>query len=151
RLRTWLHFRTFDGGEQLNALLRWVAEGVGLGAIELPTVRWPEPIEFFPDLANRTKREWPAVVDLLAGRSRQRIVLYEGESRLGKSVLIDKIMIYEKKLNIPSPGIHCQGLDIAGVLGQFDLDLGRFFPTFPRDGAEKPHLLQKALRTLRQP
>ncbi len=101
RLRTWHQFRPFDSDDQLNQLIRWVAGCLDLQGIEPPTVRWPEPVAFDPDLADRTKKEWPAIVDLLAGRSRERILLYEGASGLGKSLLVQQAVAYSKKLDIP--------------------------------------------------
>lgn len=53
RLRAWHRFRPFDANEELNQLIRWVADRLGLTGIEPPTVRWPEPAEFKPDLADR--------------------------------------------------------------------------------------------------
>ena len=61
----------------VDQLIRWVAACLGLEGIELPTVRRPEPVEFQPDLADRANTKWQAIVDLLAGRSRERILLFE--------------------------------------------------------------------------
>jgi hypothetical protein len=154
RLRAWHSFRPFANDDQLQGLTNWIAGCLGIGVVELPAVRWPDPIVgFAPDLANRTKREWPAIVELLAGRSRERILLYDGASGLGKSALIHQAIGYAKKLNIPVGRVDFRGgvLDVAGILGQFDLDLGAQLPTFSRGGADKVHLLRKDLRTLREP
>jgi hypothetical protein len=83
RLRAWHQFRPFDNDDQLNQLIRWVAGCLGIADVELPTVRWPEPLEFRPNLADRLN-EWPEIVELLAGRTRERILLFEGLSGLGK-------------------------------------------------------------------
>ena len=153
RLRAWHRFQPFDADSQLDQLIRWVAACLGLQGTELPTVRWPEPVEFKPDLADRVKTEWQAIVDLLAGRSRERILLFEGASGLGKSVLIHHAATYGKKLGIPVVRVDFKGggLDVADVLGQFDLDLGAHLPNFSHQGAAKTHLLRKDLRALRQP
>jgi hypothetical protein len=153
RLRAWYQFRPFDADDQLNQLIRWVAGCLGLQGVELPTVRWPEPVAFEPDLADRTKKEWPAIVDLLASRSRERILLYEGSSGLGKPLLAQQAVAYSKKLDIPVVRVDFKGglLDIAGILGQFHLDLGEHLPNFSREGANKTHLLRKDLRVLRRP
>jgi hypothetical protein len=154
RLRTWQQFRPFDSDDQLNALIRWVAERLSLANIELPTVRWPEPrAEFQPDLANRTKEEWPAVVQLLSGCSRERIVLYEGGSGLGKSALINQTVAYAKQLKIPFVLVDFKGggLKVEDILGQFDLDLSEHLPNFCREGGNKTHLLRKDLRALHRP
>jgi SEFIR domain len=153
RLRAWHQFRPFDSDDQLNQLIRWVAACLGVSNIELPTVRWPAPLPFQPDLANRIKEEWPAIVDLLAGRSRERILLYEGASGLGKSAIVRQAAVYAGKLGIPVVRVDLKGggTDVESMLGQFDLDLGQHLPNFFREGASKTHLLRKDLRGLRQP
>jgi hypothetical protein len=153
RLRAWHRFQPFDNDDQLNQLIRWVAACLGLEGIELPTVHWPTPVEFQFDLADRRKAEWQAIEDLLAGRSRERILLFEGGSGLGKSALLRQAAIYARQLGIPAVRVDFKGgvLDVAGALGQFDLDLGAYLPNFAREGASKTHLLRKDLRALRQP
>jgi hypothetical protein len=99
RLRAWHQFRPFETDDQLNQLIRWVADCLGIGNIELPTVRWPEPIEFRPNLADRLK-EWPAIEELLAGRARERILLFEGPSGLGKSALVRQAAVYARTLGV---------------------------------------------------
>jgi len=152
RLRPWHQFRPFANDDQLNQLIRWVSDRLGLGNIELPTVRWPEPMDFRPNLADRLK-EWPAVVKLLAGRSRERILLFEGPSGLGKSALVREASRYANELRVPVVQLDMKGggLDIEGILGQFDLELGQHLLNFSREGASKTHLLRKDLRGLRQP
>jgi hypothetical protein len=120
--------------------------------IESPNVRWPAPMPFQPDLANR-KEEWPAIVELLTGRSRERILLYEGASGLGKSVIVRQAAVYARKLGIPVVYLDFKGggIDIESVLGHFDLELSHHLPNFARSGANKTHLLRKDLRELRQP
>jgi hypothetical protein len=153
RLRAWHRFQPFDTDAQLDQLIRWVVSCLGLQGAELPTVRWPTPVEFQPDLADRVKTEWQAIVDLLAGRSRERILLFEGASGLGKSMLVRHAVTYAKKLEIPVARVDFKGggLDVAAVLQQFDLDLGAHLPNFSQQGADKTHLLRKDLRALRQP
>lgn len=152
RLRAWHNFRPFEGDAQLDLLIRWVAGRLGLQDVELPTVRWPEPVPFQPDLADRAT-EWPAVVDLLAGRSHERILLFQGSSGLGKSALVRQAATYAKLLGLPVVRVDLKGglLDVGSILGQFDLDLGAHLPNFSREGAAKTHLLRKDLRALRQP
>ena len=153
RLRAWDQFRPFDNDDQLNRLIRWVAGCLGIGNIELPTVRWPEPIDFRADLADRLE-EWPPIVDLLAGCSRERILLFEGPSGLGKSALVRQATVYAKTLGVLVVYLDLKGggLDVEGILGQFDLDLGQsLLPIFSRELGSKTHLLRKDLRGLRQP
>jgi len=152
RLRPWHPFRPLENDDQLNQLIRWVAGCLGLENVELPTVRWPEPSEFRPKLADRL-REWPAIVDLLAGRSRERILLFEGPSGLGKSALVRQAAAYAKGLSVPVVQLDLKGggLDLEGILGQFYLDLGQNLPDFSREGGSKTILLRKDLRGLRQP
>jgi hypothetical protein len=154
RLRAWHQFRPFHSDDQLNELMRWVAGCLGVTNVELPTVQWPSPLTHFqPDLANRNKKEWPAVTDLLAGRSRARIVLYEGGSGLGKSELINQSVAYAKQLQIRVVRVDFKGgsLKLDDILGQFQLELNEHLPNFCREGASKTHLLRMDLRALRKP
>jgi hypothetical protein len=152
RLRAWHQFRPFGNDVQLDQLVRWVADRLGLGKVELPTVRWPEPIDFRKKLADRLN-EWPAIVELLAGRSRGRILLFEGPSGLGKSALVRQAAAYAKGLGVLPVELDLKGggLDVAGILGEFELNLGQSLPNFSREGASKTTLLRKDLRGLRQP
>jgi hypothetical protein len=152
RLGAWQQFRPFENDDQLNQLIRWVAGCLGIGNIELPTVRWPEPLEFRPNLADRLK-EWSAIAELLAGRSRDRILLFEGPSGLGKSALVRQAAAYAKVLGVPVVQLDLKraGLAVEGILGQFYLELGQRLPNFSREGGSKTHLLRRDLRSLRQP
>jgi hypothetical protein len=153
RLQTWHSFRPFDTNAELDLLIRWIAGCLGLHNIEPPTVRWPEPVTFQPDLANRIKKEWPAVADLLAGRSHKRILLLEGARGLGKSEIVRQAIIYAKKLELPIARVDFKGgkLSTEDVLGRIDLELGVHLPNFSREGGIKTHLLCKDLRALRRP
>jgi len=134
----WHQFRPFDDDDQLNQLIRWVAGCLGLGNVELPTVRWPEPVEFRPTLADRLK-EWPAIVELLAGRLRERILRLEGPCGLGKSALVRQATLYAKTLGVPVVQLDLKGggVDVEGILGQFYLDLGQKLPNFSREGGAR--------------
>jgi hypothetical protein len=154
RLRSVHRFRPFQADSELYQLVRWIAGRLELPGIEPPTVRWPQPLPFLPDIADRTRQEWPALIDLLAGRSRERILLYEGGSGLGKSALVRQAAAYARRLGIPVAHVDFQGggSDIDAILGQIDLDLGAgLLPSFCQAGACKTHLLRKDLRALRQP
>jgi hypothetical protein len=153
RLRPVHRFRPFEADAELDQLVRWTAGRLGLSDIEPPTVRWPEPVAFTPNIADRSHEEWPALKDLLAGRSRARILLYEGASGLGKSLLVREALRYGRTLGIPVAHIDFKGggSDIEAILGQIDLDLGAHLPDFSQHGGNKTHLLRKDLRALRHP
>jgi hypothetical protein len=110
-------------------------------------------VTFQPNLADRNKKEWPALVDVLSGRSRERILLFEGCSGVGKSELLHQAAAYARKLELPVARVDFKGgiLKIGDVLGQLELDLGEHLPHFSREGADKTYLLRKDLRALRQP
>jgi hypothetical protein len=153
RLRPWHQFRLFDHPEDLDQLIRWLAGCLGLPGLALPASTWPDPIAFQPDLANRDIEEWPAVVNLLAGRSRERILLFEGCSGVGKSALVRQAAAYGKILGITVAPVNFKGgaLSVDATLGQIGLELGANLPNFSREGSNKTHLLCKDLRALRQP
>lgn len=151
RLRAWHQFRPFDADTELNQLIGWIADRLGLRDIAPPTVRWPEPVAYEPDLADR-HAEWPAIVDLLSGQSRERILLVQGGTGLGKSVLVRHAAAYAKQRGVTVVWVDLKAVsDVAGILGQFDLELGEHLPAFTREGSIKTHLLRKDLRALRRP
>ncbi|MHB9009178.1 MAG: SEFIR domain-containing protein, partial [Limisphaerales bacterium] len=152
-LSAWHQFRPFDCDAQLDQLVAWIAQRLGLRMIHSPTVRWPSADDdFVPDLANRTKQEWPAIKGLLSGHSRERILLFEGGTGLGKSVLLRQAVAYAKALGVTTSRVDLKTTtDVASVLGQLDLDLNAHLPNFCQEGATKTHLLRKDLRALRQP
>jgi hypothetical protein len=150
-LRPWHQFRPFLSTEDRAQMLAWIQQRLQL---DRPTagVRWPEPVEFSPDIADRT-HEWPLVASLLTGRSRERILLIEASAAgLGKSTLVRCAADYAKKLELPVAHVDFKyfGVDTGHVLGTFDLELGELLPQFRRDPT-KLHVLRKDLRALRQP
>lgn len=152
RLRTWHHFKPFDAPGP-NEMVRWIAGRVDVKIKENAGVEWPAPIQFQPDIADRNKNEWPAVIDLLAGKSRERILLFEGGSGVGKSKLIRQSAEYARKLDISVALIDFKGgkLQTEGVLDQVDLDVGARLPNFSAEQPKKSYTLRKDLRALRQP
>lgn len=147
----WQQFRPFASDDELDHLIRWVAERLGVENIDLPTIAWPEPLPFRPDLADRGNIEWPAITELIAGRSRNRILMYEGASGLGKSALVGQAAIYARNSSVPVVYVDCKGaaIDLARIVGQFDADLDLQLPNFSRE--RQTHLLRIELRSLRRP
>jgi hypothetical protein len=152
-LQQWHHFSPFATASDLDGLTKWAANRLQLQDIQSPKIIWPEPYKFTPEIADRNKTEWPAIVDLLAGRSKERILFFEGESGLGKSELLRQIRTYANHLQIPVANIDFKGgmLNIDGILGTVDLEFGSLLPDFSQAGANKSHLLRKNLRSLQRP
>ena len=153
-LRAWRRFKLFASDAELNELVLWIGDRLELNEVQSPTVRWPAPLDdFHPDIADRHESEWPAIVDLLAGRSHERILMFEGESGYGKSELIRQCTAYAHRLGIGVAILDFKAPypDVQALLGQLDLDLGKHLPTFSQQGADKMHLLCRDLRSLRQP
>jgi hypothetical protein len=125
-----------------------------MGGIESPVVRWPAPTAFTSDLADRSKEELPAIVDLLAGKTNKRILLLEGGTGLGKSLLLRQAEHYARALGIGVVYLDLKGglTDVKGIRDQFDLDLGAaYLPSFSQTGAAETRLLRKDLRGLGRP
>ena len=117
---------------------------MNLPGIQSPTVSWPKPLDSFQtDLANRHIDEWPAIVDLLAGRGPHRLLMIQGESGFGKSELVHQTTKYAKDLGIPVARLDFKASyeNEIGLLGQIDLELGENLPNFTREGGNKNHLL----------
>jgi SEFIR domain len=153
RLRAWHRFTPFESDGQLNLLVRWLAAALEINEVRQPTVEWPKPISFQPDLADRSLTEWPAISDLLTGTSRQRILLIEGASGVGKSELVRQGIAFTKHLGIAYARIDFKGgmLSVDDVLGLLDLELGKYLPNFSRGDGNKTVLLRKDLRALPKP
>jgi hypothetical protein len=138
---------------QLDQLIAWLAGRLGLGNVESPTVRWPDPLpDFEPDIANRHLKEWPAIRDMLAGKSVRRILLLEAESGYGKTELLHQSMEYARRL-----GMVVGHLDFRANFGGVPEILGKLAVIlastcrFSREGGDKTHLLIKDMRALRRP
>jgi hypothetical protein len=154
RLKGWHRFQPFLQDHELDQLIRWVAERLSLQNVESPSAQWPHAVPFQPDLANRSKKEWPAIVDLLAGRSRERILIFEGGIGMGKSELLRQAAVYARKLGIcVAPLDFKQGgyPDVESILGQIGVEIGAHLPNFMGDGSNKTHLLRNDLRAARRP
>jgi len=153
RLRAWHQFRPFDQPQELKQLIRWLATALQMEELQTPAILWPEPTKFEPDIVDRNKREWPTIVAMLAGRLRERILLLEGSSGVGKSELLRQARTYAKKLAVPVAYIDFRGgmQNLHDVLGHISLEIGNLVPNFTNDGATKTHLLRRDLRNLKQP
>lgn len=153
-LRPWHQFRPLTSSADLDQLVAWIADVLGLAGVRSPTVRWPEPLDDFqPNLADRDIHEWPAIVDLLAGRSEHRILMIEAGSGLGKSELLHQTAGYARQLGIPLARLDFKASypNVDALLGQIDLELGEHLPNFSRAGGNQTHVLRKDLRALRSP
>jgi hypothetical protein len=150
-LRPWHQFEPFAENSKLNQMVEWIAKCLRLPDQDLPSIQWPRPVNFQPDLADRIETEWKAVVDLLSGNTPKRILLLQGESGLGKSELIRQGILYARTTNIPIAHIDfkCGTLDVQGILAQLDLDLAPHLPEF--HSKKDSHVLRKAMRGLRRP
>jgi hypothetical protein len=118
---------------QLDQLIAWLAGRLGLGNVESPTVRWPDPLpDFEPDIANRHLKEWPAIRDMLAGKSVQRILLLEAESGYGKTELLHQSMEYERRLGMVVGHLDFRANfgGVPEILGKLAVDLGEHLPIF---------------------
>jgi hypothetical protein len=150
-LGPWHQFRLSSTDDRAQ-MLAWIQQRLQLDRPAAGGVRWPEPVKFIPDIADRT-HEWPLVANLLTGRARERILLIEASSPgLGKSTLVRCAASYAEQLGLPVAHIDFKdaGVDTERVLGRFDLELGALLPQFSRDPT-KLHVLRKDLRALRRP
>lgn len=91
--------------------------------------------------------------DLLAGRTEQRILMYEGGSGQGKTLLLNEAVRYARRLAIPTVRVDLKasGLDRDFIHAQFDLELSEFLPNFSAAPHKTVQALRKELRALRRP
>lgn len=153
RLKPWHRFAPFQCDADLDGLTRWCGQRLGLDNIQSPLVAWPMPRDHQPDLADRTEQEWPAIRELLAGRARQRILMYQGGSGLGKTLLLNEAQRYARALGIPTVRVDLKasGLNAEFIHDQFDLELSNLLPNFSAASRKTVQTLRKDLRALRRP
>lgn len=156
QLRAWHQFRPFDSPGR-SEMIRWAERRLGIERFrakhpETEAIQWPTTIEFQPDIADRMD-EWGAVTDLLAGRSKDRALLFEGGSGLGKSELARHAKAYASRVGVPAVYVDFKGgtVKTEDILGQIDLDLGTHLPRFSIEEIKKIYSLRKDLRALRRP
>ena len=149
-LRPWQKFFPFKSPAQLTLLMRWLGERLG---VKPAAVKWPPALPFESQLADRSRDEWPAVVDLLTGASARRILLFRGGSGLGKSMLIAQAEQYAAHLGLPVVHIDFKGgqTDVAAIYERFAEDAGAHLQSFTSDRGNSWDALRQDLRALRAP
>jgi hypothetical protein len=101
-----------------------------------PPVRWPRGISAeSPILADR-KEEFAIFVGMITGTSKKRVLLLQGESGSGKTVLANELADYARRLGLYVARADCKGtpaldsviesllLDVRGVLANADAAQG---------------------------
>jgi hypothetical protein len=101
-----------------------------------PPVRWPRGVSAeSPILADR-KEEFAIFVGMITGTSKKRVLLLQGESGSGKTVLAKKLADYASRLGLYVAQADCKGtpaldsmidsllLDVRGVLANADAAQG---------------------------
>jgi hypothetical protein len=97
-----------------------------------PHVTWPrEPTPFKHGLADRTVREWPAVLQLLIADAPKRILIFRGPSGYSKSALLNAAAKYCKVLRAPFAYVDFKDtklLSEGNLVRELQLGLGRILP-----------------------
>jgi hypothetical protein len=116
---------------------------------------WPkEAVAFSHGLADRTVREWPAVLRLLTADSPKRILMFYGPSGFSKSALLGAAAKYAKALQVLTVYVDFKDtmlLHEKNVLLEIQLGLRRVLPGFASQGDPDRWKLGLALGTLRDP
>jgi len=145
-------FRPSNNPDDFNALARWIGH-----ALEMrPTVseaRWPEPeAGFTPDIADRVRCEWPSIVRLCSGSSRERIVLLSGDSGLGKTCLLRETVRYARGRQVAVAEVSLNSFkDIQAILDRLALDLEPKLTARITQEWRQPLAFWRSLRTLPVP
>ena len=150
-------FHCFGSPQDEDSLCAWLQARPALKkrATAKDEITWPKPVAGFEHgLANRSEKEWPAVVALLSGETpRKRVLLFEGPSNCGKSELVTQCALYAEQA-----GMLVGKLDFKGglrsaeeVLGALTVPLAELLPEFAGAGGARLHVLQRELRELRRP
>src|ERR1035437_9310117 len=141
--------------KRLGLLRQRLAQGQAAAptAVLNPPPVWPtQPAVFKHGLADRTQREWPAVLLLLTADAAKRILMFNGPSGYSKSALLRAAEKYARALRIPRAYVDFNDstlLNEANVIGKLAADLSDVLPGLAADSTRWE--LSKALRALRQP
>lgn len=116
---------------------------------------WPkEPAAFKHGLADRTVREWPAVLGLLTQDSPKRILMFHGPSGYSKSALLTAAANYAKALQVPKAYVDFKDtmlLSEANVLREIQMGLSGVLPGFAAQASPDRWKLRQALQNLHEP
>jgi hypothetical protein len=78
-------------------------------AAPLAAIAWPAAADAFTRRLADRKDEFEIFVNMLSGRSAQRIFLIQGSSSSGKTVLLHECMVYAKHLGVPYAYVDFKG------------------------------------------
>ncbi|MEI6342622.1 MAG: TIR and AAA domain-containing protein [Verrucomicrobiota bacterium] len=148
----WHQFEPLEDSQQFKALARWIGQTLGMR----PTVseaRWPEPdAGFTPNIADRVRCEWPSIVRLCSGSSRERIVLLSGDSGLGKTCLLRETVRYARERQVAVAEVSLNSFkDIQAILDRLALDLEPKLTARITQEWRQPLAFWRSLRTLPVP
>ena len=150
-----LHYFIPSDDHIFGQLVDWLLDrGAPSTAPTTPApIAWPTPIpDFKTGLADRLD-EWPAIAELFSGKATKRVLLLEGPTNHGKSVLVRAAAEYARALDVPVATLDFKGglRSRDDVFGALALELKTQVPEFYRQGASRPILLRQELRALREP
>lgn len=150
-------FHSFFSPQDDDSLCAWLQGQPVAPRLDLTKekVHWPPPVAGFEHgLANRSEKEWPAVIALMSGASPdRRILLFEGPSNCGKSELVRQCAAYAKQASVTVAKLDFKGAlkSAEDVLGALSVELAGLLPEFAGPGGPKLHVLRRELRELRRP
>jgi hypothetical protein len=106
-------------------LLGWLRALVSIADPPIATIEWPPRAEDFPyQLADRSN-EFGRFTNMLAGRSRERILLVQGPSGSGKTVLTHQCVAYAEHIGVLYSRVDFKGAPpLDAVLETLITDLG---------------------------
>lgn len=154
-IRTMKKFRPNRGGDDLQALVRWLgSESKAETEVEELGVCWPGPDENFkPQFANRRK-EWPLLESLLTSGDSKRALFVEAPGSHGKSKFLQETHRYCKSLGLRTLYVDFKN-DMVGslqdLLREIGLRFGETFPEFCKNGSKDPYDLRHELRQQTEP
>jgi len=119
---------------------------------EAGPARWPaQPAPFKHGLADRTVREWPAVLQLLTSDAAKRILIFKGPSGYSKSALLGAAAKYAKNFRVPTAYVDFNDTNLlieANVVREFQSAFSRVLPAFAAQKGADRWALRQALRSL---
>jgi hypothetical protein len=115
---------------------------------------WPnEPTPFDHGLADRVKKEWPAIQKLMTANAAKRILIFKGPSGYSKSALLEKARFYAKEcLGFPAAYVDFKALpNRIDVLRELQDILGAILPNFAKQEEPDSRTFLRDLHQLGRP
>ena len=122
-------YHAFHAARDYAALVDWLTDKVPVAPAPLPAgagVNWPLPdAAYVRPLADR-REPFVLFEQAITGQTAQRILFFQGSSSTGKSVLLDAVLNYARRLGVAAAYFDFKGCpSLDDLFNSLKLDLGQ--------------------------